>query len=69
MSEEIDRWVAYMKAHPSSWRKEHSAFVDAQFAKHEAFLKRLLSQPGGREKVVSLYGIKNTAGYRGLLGR
>ena len=68
MSEEIKRWAAYMKAHPDKWREVHDEFINAQFEKDEAFLKRLLKQPGGREKIIKLYEIKNVKGYEGLLG-
>ena len=68
MSEEIDRWVKYMKENPSTWKKTHTAFIDAQFSKSLAFIERLSKTPGGREKIISAYNIKNTSGYPKLLG-
>ncbi|MBI5881158.1 hypothetical protein HZB90_03445 [archaeon] len=68
MSEEIDRWIKYMKEHPTTWKKEHTAFINAQFSKSSAFIERLSKTPGGKEKIMSAYGIKNTAGYSKLLG-
>lgn len=67
MSEEIDRWIAYMKAHPDTWKREHTAFVDAQFQKHEQFIRRLAQTQGGKEKIIAIYGIKNLKGYPRLL--
>lgn len=69
MSEEIDRWVSYMNAHPDSWKKIHTKFINAQFEKAECFMKRLLKTPGGREKLINAYNIKNIEGYKGLLGK
>ena len=68
MSEEIDRWIGYMKENPDKWKKVHTEFINAQFEKSNEFIKRLLRQPGGREKVIDAYGIKNIKGYKKLLG-
>jgi hypothetical protein len=63
MTEHIDRWIAYMKAHPHEWKKHHTEFINAQFIKADAFIKRLAKQPGGKEKIKNMYGIKNTQAY------
>jgi hypothetical protein len=63
----IDRWAQYMKDNPDKWKRIHTEFINAQFQKHEAFLKRLREQPGGREKIIELYGIRNLKGYEDLL--
>ena len=68
MSEEIDRWIKYMKEHPDTWKNVHAEFINAQFEKQAQFMQRLLKQPGGREKLIALYGIKNVEGYQRLLG-
>ncbi len=60
--ESIERWVKYMDTHPE-WKKEHSAFIDAQFEMSEAFVRRMLKEPQGKEKLRELYGIKNRKGY------
>jgi hypothetical protein len=67
MSEEIDRWVKFMKDNPNTWKKTHSRFINAQFDKSRAFMKRLLESPDGRKKLIDAYNIKNTKGYEGLL--
>lgn len=67
MSEEIDRWVNYMKENPDKWKKEHTEFINAQFEKSEQFIKRLLKEPNGKEKVIAAYGLKNLKGYSVLL--
>ena len=66
MSEEIDRWVKFMKNNPETWKKVHTEFINAQFDKQEKFVKRLLKTKNGKEKLVALYGLKNLKGYSGL---
>ncbi|MEK6823337.1 MAG: hypothetical protein AABY13_05885 [Nanoarchaeota archaeon] len=66
MSEEIDRWVAYMKAHPHDWKRIHTQFINAQFAKAYRFIERLKETPEGRAKIIAAYGIRNKKGYPSL---
>ncbi|MFH0874994.1 MAG: hypothetical protein V1859_03590 [archaeon] len=68
MSEEIDRWIKYMKEHPDTWKAVHTRFINAQYEKAYAFIDRLKKTPGGKEKIIKAYGIKNLKGYKGLLG-
>ncbi len=68
MSEEIDRWIRFMKENPDKWKKIHTEFINAQFAKSQKFIERLLKEPKGREKIISAYGLKNLEGYKELLG-
>ena len=67
MSEEVDRWIMYMKEHPKTWKQEHTKFIDAQFKKQEAFMRRVLKTPGGAERLCNIYNIKNRKGYANLL--
>jgi len=69
MSEEIDRWIVYMKEHPHMWKSKHSAFINAQFSKHKEVLEKLKHSPEGRKKIIQIYSIKNPEGYKGLLGQ
>lgn len=66
MAEEIDRWIKYMKENPD-WKKIHTKFINAQFEKSYSFMKRLLKEPNGKEKLIQAYKIKNIKGYEGLL--
>lgn len=59
MSEEIDRWIKYMKENPNTWRKIHNNFIDAQFIKANDFVQRMLKEPNGKEKLLNIYNIKN----------
>ncbi len=59
----IQRWAAFMKEHPTEWKKIHTEFIDAQFQSHEQFLERLLQQPDGKKKIRALYKIENLKGY------
>jgi hypothetical protein len=61
-SEFIERWAKHMKAN-SEWKKEHTAFIDAQFEMSEAFVQRMLKEPNGKEKLREMYGIKNRKGF------
>ena len=67
MSAEIDRWIRYMKENPDKWKMVHTEFINAQFEKHRRFIKNLLRQKDGFEKIVKLYDIKNVEGYRKIL--
>ena len=67
MTEEIDRWIKFMKENPDKWKKIHTKFINAQFEKSYKFIKRLLKQPKGKEKIIKAYKIKNLKGYKGLL--
>ncbi|MBS3131686.1 hypothetical protein J4212_04605 [Candidatus Woesearchaeota archaeon] len=66
--EAVERWANFVRDNPDKWKKIQSEFIDAQFSKSNAFIKRLLKQKGGREKVIELYGIKNLKGYKDFLG-
>ena len=57
--EQIDRWAEYVKTSKGAWKKIHTRFINAQFEKSEAFYHRLAQQPGGKKKIVELFGIKN----------
>ncbi len=59
----ITRWADFMKQHPTKWKKIHTEFINSQFSSHESFLKRLLEQQNGKEKIRKLYDIKNLKGY------
>lgn len=61
--EQIKRWANFVKNNPTKWKKVHTEFINALFDKHEQFRERLLKTPGGKEKLIKLYGIKNKEGY------
>lgn len=67
--EAVERWANFVKNHSSEWKKIHTEFINSQFKKSEDFIKRLLKQKGGTEKVIRLYEIKNTKGYNRLLNK
>ncbi|MBS1267296.1 MAG: hypothetical protein MAG795_01268 [Candidatus Woesearchaeota archaeon] len=66
MSQEIDRWIKYMRENPDNWKKLHTGFINAQFSKSIKFIQKLAEQPGGREKIINAYNIKNINGYSEL---
>ena len=67
--EAVERWANFVKNNPDKWKKVHTEFIDAQFKKSEDFIKRLLKQKDGAEKIIKLYNIKNIKGYQGLLNK
>jgi hypothetical protein len=68
MKEQVEEWATFVKEHPNEWKTIHTKFINAQFEKADAFIKRLLKEPNGREKVIKAYNIKNLKGYKRLLG-
>ncbi|MFA5141892.1 MAG: hypothetical protein WC471_02905 [Candidatus Woesearchaeota archaeon] len=63
----IERWAEFVRTNPE-WRDIHTKFINAQFNMANDFIIRLSKTPSGREKIIELYGIKNVAGYKELLG-
>ncbi|MBI2445809.1 hypothetical protein HYV43_05460 [Candidatus Micrarchaeota archaeon] len=57
--EQIDRWAHYVRDSKGAWKKDHSAFLNAQIQKANAFYERLAKTPGGKEKIIRIFGIKN----------
>ncbi len=64
--EAVERWANFIKNNPRKWKKIHTEFIDSQFEKSEEFIKRLLKQKNGAEKIIRIYGIKNKKGYPSL---
>ena len=64
--DQITRWAEYVKSH-QDWKKIHTKFINAQFKKHEEIIKKILSQPDGREKIIRLYNVKNLNAFKGIL--
>lgn len=65
--EHVVRWANYVRTNPD-WRKIHTQFINSQYDLAIKFIKRLAKQPGGKEKIIKLYNIKNLKGYKKLLG-
>ena len=67
MTDEIDRWIKYMKENPNTWKAKHTEFINAQFDKAYRFIDKLSKTQEGKQKIISIYSIKNTKGYPKLL--
>ena len=65
--EQVERWALFVKDNPDKWKKQHTEFINAQFEKHNIFIKNLLKQKDGFEKLVRIYDIKNVEEYRKIL--
>ncbi len=65
--EQVVRWANFVRDNPNKWKDIHTKFINAQFEKQQEFIRRLLKEPEGFEKIVELYGIKNVERYRKIL--
>ncbi|NQV91319.1 hypothetical protein HQ489_02500 [Candidatus Woesearchaeota archaeon] len=54
-NDQIERWAKYVRAHPTTWKRTHTEFINAIFDKHEQFKQRLLKTRNGKEKLEQLY--------------
>lgn len=66
--EQTVAWAHYVKAHPRSWKRIHTDFINTAYKNFFAALAALERQNGGKEKIARRYGIKNKKGYPKLLG-
>jgi len=65
--EQVERWANFVKNNPDKWKKIHTEFINAQFEKHQKFVRKILSEKNGFEKLVEIYRIKNVEAYRKIL--
>ncbi len=65
--EMVKKWAEYIRSSNGKWRKIHNEFITAQFDMAQSFIRRLAEQPGGKEKIIKLYGIKNKKAFPKLL--
>ncbi|MGV8150211.1 MAG: hypothetical protein ACP5NV_00610 [Candidatus Woesearchaeota archaeon] len=63
----IDRWAIFVKNNPNKWQKTHADFINSQILHSQDFIKKLSKKRGGKQKIISLYNIKNIGGYKNLL--
>lgn len=57
--EQIKRWAKYVRESNGAWKKPHTAFINAQIQKANAFWQRLAQTPEGKEIIIKRFGIKN----------
>jgi hypothetical protein len=67
MTTQVERWAIFVRDNPTKWKKIHTKFIDAQFEKQRAFVKRLLKTKDGKEKFFKLYDITNRDGFKELV--
>jgi len=61
--ESVEAWANFVKNNPNKWQTIHKEFIDAQFEMNDNFLKRLIKEKNGKDKIIKLYNIKNIKGY------
>lgn len=59
--EQIERWANFVRDNPGRWKKIHTEFIDAIFAKQEEIYERLSKTPEGREKIRKLAEMKRNS--------
>jgi hypothetical protein len=64
--EYVDRWAQFVRDNPTTWKKIHTEFINAQFEKAYGFYERLKRTPGGKAKIIEIFGIMNLEGYPSL---
>lgn len=50
----IHRWAAHVRTN-SSWKEEHTQFINAQYQKHQELITRLSQSPQGKEKLKQIF--------------
>jgi hypothetical protein len=48
----VESWARFVRDHPAEWKQHHTEFVNAQYDKHAAFLRRLRQESKGKETIV-----------------
>ena len=56
--EQVERWAELVKKNPVSWRKEHTAFINAQITRSWKFYERLSKTPNGKSKMGQLLRLR-----------
>jgi hypothetical protein len=49
--DQIERWAKFVRENPTKWKKIHTEFIDAIFAKNREVMQRLKETPEGEEKI------------------
>ncbi len=58
--EELEKlWIEYVRGSNGEWKKYHSKFIDAHIERYNAAIKWQTTQPGGKQKIIDIFGIKN----------
>ncbi len=57
--EQVEQWANYIRDNPTSWRIQHTRFLNAQIQLANDALQRIRKQKNGKEKLVELFSVKN----------
>jgi hypothetical protein len=63
----VVKWASFVRDNPNKWQNKHTEFINSQILMNKKFLNNLSRSPGGKNKIIELYNIKNVIGYEGLL--
>lgn len=53
--EQVETWARFVRDHPTEWKAQHTAFINAQFDFHQRFVEQMRKQPNGEEKLRKLF--------------
>ncbi|MDD4878533.1 MAG: hypothetical protein PHO02_05860 [Candidatus Nanoarchaeia archaeon] len=59
MSEEIDRWIKFMKDNPTKWKAIHTKIINAYIKRAIEKRKQLFKNPIERERFIAEYNVGN----------
>jgi hypothetical protein len=62
----VERWANFVKENPN-WKKTHTKFINSQFKTSDNFIKKLIKEKNGKDKIIKIYKIRNTKGYKAIL--
>jgi len=62
----VEKWATFVKNN-SNWKEVHTKFINSQFKNSGEFIKRLIKEKNGKDKIIKIYKIRNTAGYKTIL--
>ena len=64
----VEYWAEYVRENADElWSKEQNIVINSQFKSSRDFVKRLLKEKNGIERIMEIYNIKNKKGYENLL--
>ncbi len=57
----VVEWASFVKNNPHIWEKDHTNFINSQFDMAYKAHRKILKMPNGMNKIVRLFGIKNSS--------
>jgi len=58
-ADQIEEWVTFIKKNPTTWRVQHTRFLQSQLEMAKDTLNRIAKSPGGKVKIAAVRKITN----------